>query len=48
MTMPIIHVIPKDDLIAHTEDSDDCICGPDVEWACGSAIVTHHALDRRP
>lgn len=44
------HVLPIDDLIGHT-DSEDCICGPEIEplehdgtvdW-----LVTHYSLDGR-
>lgn len=47
----ILHVIPLDDLIVHTED-DECACGPraePVERKDGSIwwVVVHHSLDGR-
>lgn len=41
-----VHVVPLGDSVGH-EESDDCVCGPDVEWADGVLVVTHHSLDRR-
>lgn len=41
-----MHILPRDDLIEH-EESEDCVCGPDVEFREGGAIIAHHALDRR-
>lgn len=41
-----MHVLPTGDLIEH-EESDDCVCGPDVEFREGGAIIAHHSLDRR-
>ena len=47
-----VHVYPIGDLIEHDTDSEDCICGPQVEavprkdgtlgW-----VYTHHSLDGR-
>lgn len=47
-----VFVIPVDDLVAHEEESEDCICGPRVEPVKredGSIgwVVIHHALDGR-
>lgn len=36
---------PADD-IEH-EESEDCPCGPDVEFVEGGVIVIHHSLDGR-
>lgn len=44
--MSKVHVLPVDDLIVHPAD-DDCVCGPDVEFVEGGAVITHHALDGR-
>ncbi len=43
---PQIHVIPRADYIEHEEDLT-CICGPKVEEASNSVLVTHHSLDGR-
>lgn len=48
--MSVVHVLPVDDLIEHTDD--DCLCGPDtepVEGPDGSIgwLVSHHSLDGR-
>ena len=41
-----VHVLPLGDLIEH-EESQDCPCGPRVEW-CGSGwVVVHNSLDGR-
>lgn len=40
------HVYPVNDLIEH-EDSDDCICGPDLEFVSGGVVILHHSLDGR-
>ena len=40
----MIHVIPENDLIEHTE-ATDCQCGPTVDVESG--IVVHDAMDRR-
>lgn len=46
-----LHVLPTDDLIGHTTEGNDCLCGPDTElietddgdrW-----LITHHSLDGR-
>lgn len=44
--MTRVHTIPLDDLIDH-EVSDDCVCGPDVEFVSGGLIIVHHSLDGR-
>ena len=41
-----VHVQPVNDLIEH-EDTEDCVCGPDVELVEGGAVITHHSLDGR-
>lgn len=41
-----IHVIPIDDLIEH-EETEDCVCGPEVEFVPGGAVIGHHSLDGR-
>lgn len=40
------HVVPAADLVAH-EDSEDCVCGPRVEFVTGGKVVVHSALDAR-
>lgn len=42
-----VHVIPCNDLIEHTNEDDDCVCGPDVEFVSGGAVIVHHSLDGR-
>ena len=42
-----LHVVPVNDLILHDIDSDDCVCGPSVEFCDGGAVVVHHSLDGR-
>ena len=47
----ILHVIPLDDLIVHTDD-DECLCGPRTEAvfrADGSNgwLIVHNSLDGR-
>jgi hypothetical protein len=48
--MPTVHVLPVDDIVEHKE-SEDCVCGPEVEWVEGEDgggwLVTHHSLDGR-
>lgn len=56
MTTPMIpseavHVEPVNDLIEH-EDSDKCVCGPDVEAVfrddgSNGWLISHHSLDGR-
>ncbi len=41
-----LHVMPAFDQIKH-ENSDDCVCGPDVKFFAGGSIVVHHSLDGR-
>ena len=40
------HVMPLNDLKEHT-DTEDCWCGPDVDYVGVGTIVTHHAADDR-
>lgn len=47
-----VHVYPVNDVIDHDSDSDNCVCGPDVEAVPavdGSMgwLISHHALDGR-
>ena len=44
---PTIHTLPVADLVEHNSDSDDCICGPDIEFVEGGKHVVHHSLDGR-
>ena len=44
--MANLHVTPVDDLIAH-EETDECVCGPDVQFMPGGTLTVHHALDGR-
>jgi hypothetical protein len=46
-----VHVLPIRDIVEH-QDSDECVCGPDVECVpCDDApdgwLITHHSLDGR-
>ena len=42
------HVYPVADVIGHNTDNfDECICGPDVEYVDGGTLLVHHALDGR-
>lgn len=46
-----VHVIPRDDTVAHT-DRDDCVCGPTpdpVKRDDGTVgwVIVHHSLDNR-
>lgn len=47
--MSTYHTYPVNDLIEHdTENFDECICGPDVEYVEGGGkVVLHHSLDGR-
>lgn len=46
--MTTIHVEPINDVIEHNTASDDCVCGPDIEYLeNGGKLVTHHSLDGR-
>jgi hypothetical protein len=48
--MSVVHVIPINDLVDHDCDGGvlcDCVCGPDVEFVEGGAVVSHHSLDGR-
>ena len=37
---------PVNDLMSH-EESEDCVCGPDVHFEAGGKVVVHHSLDGR-
>lgn len=46
------HVYPTQDLIEHSTNGEDCLCGPEtipVEREDGSIayVISHHALDGR-
>lgn len=42
------HVIPRDDLLEHDNDSDEgCPCGPLVRFVDGGKVIRHHSLDGR-
>lgn len=43
------HVYPLDDKVEHdTDNFDECICGPEVEYLeNGGTLIVHHALDGR-
>ena len=46
--MTTVHTFPVNDLVEHSTDSDECICGPDVEYVeNGRELVKHHSLDGR-
>lgn len=50
--MATIHTIPLNDLVEHDTDTDDCICGPDVEAVfredgSNGWHILHHSLDGR-
>jgi hypothetical protein len=46
--MTVAHAVPVNDLIEHdTENFDECICGPDIEYVEDGKIVVHHSLDGR-
>lgn len=40
-------MVPVDDLIAHDERADQCVCGPYIRFGTGGWVVVHHALDGR-
>lgn len=42
----IIHVLPINDLVEHI-DSEECICGPDIEYVGPGWLCSHHSLDGR-
>jgi hypothetical protein len=44
--MTELDVTPVGDLIEH-DLSDDCVCGPDVNFVEGGTVVVHHSLDGR-
>lgn len=43
---PDVHVVPKDDLVAH-EASDDCACGPTAQMVGHGWLWSHSSLDAR-
>ncbi len=45
--MDTVHVVPVKDLIVHTTDDDECVCGPDVQFRPKGNVVIHHSLDGR-
>ena len=49
--MNVVHVLPINDLIAHEENSDECVCGPAVEHVKSldgdGWVIIHHSLDGR-
>lgn len=49
MTAENRHIIPVNDYIEHdTNNFDQCICGPDVEYLeNGNKLIKHHSLDGR-
>lgn len=44
-----VHTYPMNDTVhEHDTESDDCLCGPDVEYVEGGGkVVVHHSLDGR-
>ncbi|MCU1500571.1 MAG: hypothetical protein JWM47_4524 [Acidimicrobiales bacterium] len=43
-----VHVFPLEDVVEHdTNNFDECICGPEVQYLDDGCIVIHHALDGR-
>jgi hypothetical protein len=47
-----IYVVPVDDLIGHDTDTEECVCGPEIEPVerdDGSIawLFVHHSLDGR-
>jgi hypothetical protein len=48
----IVHCYPADDLVEHNTDSEDCVCGPDIEPVfrddgSNGWLISHHSLDGR-
>jgi hypothetical protein len=44
----VVHVAPRDDLVAHELEGLKCPCGPATQpGANGAVVVVHHALDGR-
>jgi hypothetical protein len=46
------HVLPRNDLIRHSDLGQGCICGPSIEAVfredgSNGWLITHHALDGR-
>ena len=44
--MTELHVVPRDDLVAH-EPNEDCPCGPTPTFEPGGVVLVHHSLDNR-
>lgn len=50
-----VHVHPLDDVVEHDITSQECVCGPIVEWVNpltgvsypAGPVVVHHSLDGR-
>lgn len=47
--MSTVHVWPSSDVFDHDVESDDCVCGPEVEAVPGDDgsfgwLLTHHLL----
>jgi hypothetical protein len=43
-----VHTYPLNDLVEYdTENFDECICGPDVEFVDVGRHIIHHSLDGR-
>lgn len=38
---------PEEDLVEHDLDSDECVCGPHVQFEDRGWVVIHHSLDNR-
>lgn len=45
--MRLVWVYPENDRVAHDVESDDCICGPTVEFLDEGTMLSHHSLDGR-
>jgi hypothetical protein len=46
--MSTTHVWPSDDLIQHTIEDEDCVCGPAIEdHQFGHWVIRHYSLDGR-
>jgi hypothetical protein len=44
--MPL-HIVPKDDLIHHEMEGENCPCGPRIEHTTSGKLVIHSSLDGR-
>ena len=42
-----VAVVPEEDLVHHVSLSENCICGPAIEFENGWLILTHASLDGR-